>query len=142
MTKTLVEEYVSDPVNMRLFQQERAIFDVTQKLEEAMKKFGVSRAELAARLGKTKGWVTQMLDGEANKTVRTVADAFAVLGLAYHSSYGPIHVSNAPAVTAVPHARIEAVTGSTPTVASETEQQRLASTSVNRVETIQFKVAG
>ncbi|HJT33611.1 MAG TPA: helix-turn-helix transcriptional regulator [Pirellulales bacterium] len=142
MTKTLVEEYVSDPLNMRLFQQERAIFEVTQKLEEAMKKLGVSRAELAARLGKTKGWISQMLDGEANKTVRTVADAFAVLGLAYHSSYGPIQVSNASTTTGVPPARIEAVSGSTPTVRVDTKLQRLASTSVNRVESIQFRTAG
>jgi transcriptional regulator with XRE-family HTH domain len=100
MTKTVVEEYVSDPVQMRLFQQERAIFEVTERLEEAMKEAGVTRAGLAARLGKTKGWVTQMLDGEANKTIRTVADAFAALGLAYRSFYEPIQVSNAVKVGA------------------------------------------
>jgi transcriptional regulator with XRE-family HTH domain len=98
MTKTLVEEYVSDPAHMRLFQQERAIFEVTKQIEDAMKEAGVTRAQLAARLGKTKSWVTQMLDGDANKTIRTVADAFAVLGLEYRSSYGRIQISNAAKV--------------------------------------------
>ncbi len=80
MKKTLVEEFVADPKHMRLYQQERAIYEVTELLESRMAELGVSRAELARRLGKTRGWVTQLLDGEANKTIRTVADAFAVLG--------------------------------------------------------------
>jgi transcriptional regulator with XRE-family HTH domain len=90
MTKTLVEQYVANPSNMRLFQQERAIFEITELLEETMKQQGVSRAELARRLGRSKGWVTQLLDAEANKTVRTVADAFAVLGREFRAQASPI----------------------------------------------------
>jgi hypothetical protein len=92
MTKTLVEKYVEDPEHMRLFQQERAIYEVTELLESLMAELEVTRAELAARLGKSRGWVTQLLDGEANKTIRTVADVFAVLGYEYHSSYRPIQI--------------------------------------------------
>ena len=78
--KSLLEEYISDPDNMRRFQQERAIYKVTELLEQAMGLSGVSRTQLARRLGKTKAWVTQLLDGEGNKTVRTIADVLAVLG--------------------------------------------------------------
>ena len=92
MTKTLVEQYVEDPDHMRLFQQERAIYEVTELLEATMEELGVTRAELAKRLGKSKGWVTQLLDGEANKTIRTIADAFAVLGREYHSVQRPIRI--------------------------------------------------
>src|SRR6266481_4861340 len=92
MKKTLVEKYVEDPIHMRLYQQERAIYEVTELLESLMEEVGVSRSELARRLGKSKGWVTQLLDGEANKTVRTVADAFAVLGREYHSFQSPIRI--------------------------------------------------
>lgn len=90
MSKTLVEEYVEDPNRMRLFQQERAILEVTELIESLMIELGVSRAELAKRLGKTRGWVTQLLDGDSNKTIRTLADTFAVLGHEYHSCYCPI----------------------------------------------------
>jgi hypothetical protein len=90
MPKTLVEKFVADRASMRLFQQERAIYEVTELLESAMGESKVTRSELAKRLGKSKGWVTQMLDGEANKTIRTVADAFAVLGQEYHATYRPI----------------------------------------------------
>jgi transcriptional regulator with XRE-family HTH domain len=96
MTKTLVEQYVENPAHMRLYQQERAIYEVTELLESLMKTSGVSRAELAKRLGKSRGWITQLLDGESNKTIRTVADAFAVLGHEYRSFYQPIQISRKP----------------------------------------------
>ena len=92
MRKTLVEEYVEDPIHMRLFQQERAIYEITELLEEVMRELGISRSDLAKKLGKSKGWVTQLLDGEANKTIRTVADAFAVLGREYRSFQCPIRI--------------------------------------------------
>jgi transcriptional regulator with XRE-family HTH domain len=97
MKKTLVEEYVEAPVHMRLFQQERAIYEVTELLEDAMRQLGITRSELAAKLGKSKGWVTQLLDGEGNKTIRTIADAFAVLGLEYRSFYKLIQIATSAA---------------------------------------------
>jgi hypothetical protein len=79
-SKTLVENFVDDPKKMRLYQQERAIYEVTELIESVMAEKHVKRADLAKMLGKSKGWVTQLLDGEANKTIRTVADTLAVLG--------------------------------------------------------------
>jgi transcriptional regulator with XRE-family HTH domain len=94
MTKTYVETVVENPEQMRLYQQERAIYEVTELLESLMKESGITRSELARRLGKTKGWVTQLLDGDANKTIRTIADAFAVLGYEYRSLSKPIRIGD------------------------------------------------
>jgi transcriptional regulator with XRE-family HTH domain len=98
MPKTLVEEYVEKNEHMRLYQQERAIYEVAESLESAMKKAGVDRAELAKRLGKTHGWVARLLDGEGdgggNQTIREIAEAFAVLGYEYRSFYRQIQISN------------------------------------------------
>jgi transcriptional regulator with XRE-family HTH domain len=94
MKNTVVERFVEDPRHMRLYQQERAIYEVTDLIESLMEELGVSRAELARRLGKSRAWVTQLLDGEANKTIRTVADVFAALGREYHSSCKTIQISN------------------------------------------------
>jgi transcriptional regulator with XRE-family HTH domain len=94
MAKTLVERYVQDPIHMRIFQQERAIYEVTEQLETLMRELGINRSELAKRLGKTKGWVTQLLDGQANKTIRTIADAFAVLGHEYRAYCQLIQIGN------------------------------------------------
>jgi transcriptional regulator with XRE-family HTH domain len=92
MAKTLVEQFVQTQDGMRSFQQERAIYEVTERIEDRMEEQGISRSELAQRLGKTKGWVTQLLDGEANKTIRTIADVFAVLGLELHFREEPIRI--------------------------------------------------
>jgi transcriptional regulator with XRE-family HTH domain len=88
-----IEKFLQDPNNLRLFLEERAIHDVTDLLEAVMKEQGITRAELARRLGKTKGWVTQLLDTDANKTIRTVAGTFAVLGREYRSFAQPIQIS-------------------------------------------------
>src|SRR6266542_1981754 len=93
MAKSYVEKLVEDPENLRVFLQERSILEVTELLESIMKEEGVTRSALARRLGKSRGWVTQLLDGEANKTIRTIADAFAVLGREYRSFAQTIQVS-------------------------------------------------
>src|SRR5262245_58561677 len=77
---------------MREYQQERAIYEVTELLESVMEEQGITRAELAKRLGQSKSWVTQLLDGEQNKTIRTVADVFALLGREYCSFQRPIQI--------------------------------------------------
>jgi len=97
MKKTWVEKYVEDPWSMRAYQQERAIYEVTELLESLMADLGITRAELAKRLGKTRGWVTQLLDGDANKTIRTMADAFAVLGYEFRSTCRPIQIATTTA---------------------------------------------
>jgi hypothetical protein len=91
MAKSYLEEFVESPDNMRLFQQERAITDVTELICRVMKEEGYTRTMLAAKLGKSKGYVTQLLDGERNKTIRTVADVLAMLGREFYSCERPIH---------------------------------------------------
>jgi len=47
-------------------------------------------------MGQSKGWITQLLDGEKNKTIRTVADVFAVLGREFCGFQRPIQIQNIP----------------------------------------------
>jgi transcriptional regulator with XRE-family HTH domain len=90
MGKTAVEKFVSTPEGMRDFQQERSIEEVTGLICKIMARDGVSRSQLAKRLGKSPGWVTQLLDGERNKTVRTLSDVFVALGRSLHFSDGDL----------------------------------------------------
>lgn len=62
----------------RIDQQEWLILQVTLHIEKLMEEKKISRSELAARLGKTKGYVTQLLDG-ANMSLRKVADVMLAL---------------------------------------------------------------
>jgi transcriptional regulator with XRE-family HTH domain len=64
----------------RLVAQETLILDATEAIVELLQEQGVSRQELAARLGKSKGFVSQLLSGERNMTLRTLADLAYVLG--------------------------------------------------------------
>ncbi len=65
----------------RLLRQERLILDVTEALAGALDDSGVTRAELARRLGRTPGFVSQVLGGGRNLTLRTIADIAAALSL-------------------------------------------------------------
>ena len=48
---------------------------------------------LARKVGRSKSWVTQLLDGgESNKTIRTVADVLAVLGQEVRITCWPISI--------------------------------------------------
>jgi len=66
--------------NRRLLQEEELILDVTEALSEVLERESVSRTALAQKLGKTKGFVSQILAGGRNLTLRTIADITDALG--------------------------------------------------------------
>ncbi len=78
--KTLMDQYLEDPEFAKMMAQGDLIMEVTETLCELLEKEGVSRKELADRLGKSKGFVSQLLNGGRNLTLRTVADILHVLG--------------------------------------------------------------
>lgn len=78
--KTLMDQYLEDPEFAKLMAQGDLIMEVTETICELLEKEGVSRKELAGRLGKTKGFVSQLLNGGRNLTLRTLADILHVLG--------------------------------------------------------------
>lgn len=84
--KTLMERLKESVEEQRLFEQERAILEVTELVSRLMEEQNVSKAELARRLSTSKANVTQMLDGRRNMTVRTLADVLFSLGRALRAS--------------------------------------------------------
>jgi transcriptional regulator with XRE-family HTH domain len=71
---------MNDPEFRKLLAQEELILEVTETICELLGNEKVSRKELAERLGKSKGFVSQLLNGGRNLTLRTVADILHVLG--------------------------------------------------------------
>jgi transcriptional regulator with XRE-family HTH domain len=65
----------------RLLNQEKLILEVTEALSEAIEEQGLTRSEVAKRLGKTKGFVSQLLGGGRNLTLRSVADLADAMGV-------------------------------------------------------------
>lgn len=64
----------------RLLEQEMLIMEATERLTELMALHDVSKAELARRLGRSRSYVTQLLESGRNMTMRTAADVAYVLG--------------------------------------------------------------
>jgi transcriptional regulator with XRE-family HTH domain len=60
---------------------EKLILEVTEALSEAIEVRGLTRSEVAKRLGKTKGFISQLLAGGRNLTLRTVADIADAIGI-------------------------------------------------------------
>jgi transcriptional regulator with XRE-family HTH domain len=57
------------------------LFRVTEDILVAMEDLGVTKSELARRLGKSKPRITQLLSGSSNMTIGTLSDIAVELGL-------------------------------------------------------------
>ncbi len=77
---TKYDELMSDPAFRKLMAEESLVAEVSEFVAQLMAERGIHKAELARRLGKSRAWVTQMLSGRANLTVRTLAEVVFVLG--------------------------------------------------------------
>lgn len=65
----------------RLVKQEELILDVTNKLTQALEQTGVTKSELAKRIERTPGFVSQVFGGGRNLTLRTISDIADALSL-------------------------------------------------------------
>ena len=59
--------------NRRLLREEALIQDAAEAVSVVMQEEGISKAQLAKRMGRTKGFITQLLSGGRNLTLRTLA---------------------------------------------------------------------
>jgi len=83
--KTIYEEWVdNDKEFERMMAQEKFILSATESICGIMNKNQITRSDLAKNLGKTKGYVTQVLSGNRNITLRTLADIIHCLGYVAH----------------------------------------------------------
>lgn len=70
-------------LHRRLLNQEELILDVTEAISVELANSGMMKKELADKLGKTKGYISQILGGR-NLTLRTLADIADALGCKVH----------------------------------------------------------
>jgi transcriptional regulator with XRE-family HTH domain len=86
MANSVIDD-MNDPEFRKLLAQEELILEVTETICDLLENEKISRKELADRLGKSKGFISQLLNGGRNLTLRTVADILHVLG--YKVSLAP-----------------------------------------------------
>jgi transcriptional regulator with XRE-family HTH domain len=78
--KTQHEVLMEDPEFRRLLAIEALVAEASEVIARLMAEQHVSKADLARRLNKSRAWVTQLLSGKTNMTVRTLADVMYTLG--------------------------------------------------------------
>jgi transcriptional regulator with XRE-family HTH domain len=83
--KRLFEEAEQRPE----FWEEGAILDFTEALWDAMEERGVTRSELARRLGTSQAYITRVLSGHANLTLKSMSKLAVALGLQLDVSLSP-----------------------------------------------------
>lgn len=90
--KTQHDILMQDPEFRRLLSIESLVAEAAELIARLMAEQNVSKAELARRLNKSRSWVTQLLSGKANMTIRTLAEVAHVLEAevklsAYHTNW-------------------------------------------------------
>jgi len=58
--------------SLRSFAEDEAISTITSAVQDAIDKAGLTRAEIARLLGTTKSYISQVLNGSTNMTLRTL----------------------------------------------------------------------
>jgi transcriptional regulator with XRE-family HTH domain len=62
------------------FSVEELVLDLTERIVAVMKDSGINRTELAKRLGVSKAFITKLLNGNPNLTIRTMVSIAKSLG--------------------------------------------------------------
>jgi transcriptional regulator with XRE-family HTH domain len=78
--KSGYEQFTESTSRRRLVEEEGLILEAVELLSTLMAAEGITKAELARRLGKSKAYVTQAMRGNSNLTLRTLAGLGCVLG--------------------------------------------------------------
>lgn len=92
----LLNRLAASPDLMKEFQRERLATEITELISRLMEEQGMSRADLAKRLGVSRARVTMMLRHGTNLTVNTIADIFTALNRTVRAVDRPLAVSNPP----------------------------------------------
>lgn len=92
--KNIFEHWVEgSPERARVFAQEEFIVDVSEAICEELERQGVSRNDLANKLGKSKSFVSQVLSGARNMTLRTLADIAGAIDMRPNIRLTPRHIN-------------------------------------------------
>ncbi len=79
--KTQFEQLMGSPEFRKLYAIEGLVAEAGEFIARLLEEQRVSKAELARRLGKSRPYITQMLSGSTNLTVRTLAEVAYALGV-------------------------------------------------------------
>jgi hypothetical protein len=90
LTHTDYEKFEQSSVqNRRRLREEELILEVTETFCQVMEAEDISKTQIATSLEKSKGFVSQLLAGGRNLTLRSIADLADAVGCKAHFSLAP-----------------------------------------------------
>jgi transcriptional regulator with XRE-family HTH domain len=92
--KTQHEVLMEDPEFRKLLSIESLVAEAAEAIARLMAEQNVSKADLARRLNTSRAWVTQLLSGKANITVRTLAEVLYALDAEVRLNTQPVSWRN------------------------------------------------
>ena len=105
MSTRTFKQLFAEARRMPEYWEEGAVLDFTEALYIAMEEQGVTRAELARRLGTSQAYITRVLSGNANFTLKTMSKLALALGLQLEVGLGPQRLPSAAAKAEEENAR-------------------------------------
>lgn len=93
MTEPSFRQLFDDARRMPGFWEEGAIIAFTEALSAVMADQSITRTELARRLGTSQAYVTRVLSGSANFTLKTMSKLAFALGMQLDVGLRPQHSS-------------------------------------------------
>jgi len=94
MAKTFIEKLMSDDEGRKLYFREDLIFEITETIWKVMEEKGISKAQLSRLAGVSKSNITQLLSGDHNMQLTTVADLLYTLDSKMVVSAVPLDIDN------------------------------------------------
>jgi len=94
MTKTFIQKLVSDDEGRKLYFREDLIFEITESICKVMEERRISKAELSRLAGVSKSNITQLLSGDHNMRLTTVADLLYALDSKLAVSAVPLDIDS------------------------------------------------
>ena len=79
MRNKLVPELENNMEVQKLYEEEGLVLEVTEAICELMQKQNIKRVKLAQKLGVDKSYITNLLDGSSNMTLKTISDVLFCL---------------------------------------------------------------
>lgn len=94
MAETFIQKLMSDEEGRKLYFREDIIFEITEAICKVMDEKGVSKAELSRLAGVSKSNITQLLSGDHNMRLTTVADLLYALDSKMAVSAVPLDIDS------------------------------------------------
>ncbi len=80
-TFNTLQQHLKSEAEERAFAQEACVISVTEAVSATLREKGLTQSWIAERIGRTKGFVSQVLSGSRNMTLRTLADLLWAAGV-------------------------------------------------------------